>query len=102
MAPILGRVAWDHHFVPEPGRDLVVASGAAVRLDRLVRMHVAHLDRTFGHLGAMHHRNASLVAQPNTAHSTRAATTASAATTITTSLARLVWERNGLRPTPLR
>lgn len=99
MTPFLGRVARHHDLVTEPGRDLVVAAGAAVRLHRLVGVHVADLDRPVGHVGAVH---AASSLQPNTAQSTSAATTISATATITMSLLRLAWERNGLRPTPLR
>jgi hypothetical protein len=96
VAPVLGRVRRHHDLVTEPGRDLVVAAGAAVRLDRLVRVHVAHLDGAVGSARGAH------AAQPNTAQSTSAAVTTSATTTITMSLLRFAWERNGLRPTPLR
>jgi hypothetical protein len=100
VAPVVGGVTRHHHLVTEPGRDLVVAPRAPVHLHRLVRVHVTDLDRTVGNFGAM--RGHGAVAQPNTAQSTSAATTTSAAATITTSLVRLVCERNGLSPIPLR
>jgi hypothetical protein len=40
----IGRVAWHDDFVPFAFADLVVATGAAVGLRRLVRMHVANFD----------------------------------------------------------
>ena len=82
----------------EPGRDLVVAPGAAVGLQRLVGLDVANLEGPVGKFGAMHLGPN----QPNTAHSTSAAITTSATATITMSLLRFAWERNGFRPTPLR
>jgi hypothetical protein len=100
VTPFLGRVARHHDLVTEPGRDLVVAPGTPVGLHCLVGLHVTDLDRPVGHVGAVHHLRVR--AQPNTAQSTSAATTTSATTTITTSVPRLAWERNGLRPTPLR
>ena len=94
---VLGRVGRHHHFVADPGGDLMVAPRAAVGLDRLVRLHVADLDRTVGRAPGAH-----VVPQPKTAQSTSAAVTTSATATITMSLLRFAWERNGLRPTPLR
>ncbi len=45
MATRVGIVDGDDHLVALAGADLVVAPGTAVRLHRLVRLHVADLDR---------------------------------------------------------
>ena len=98
MTTVLGRVGGHHDLVAEAGRDLVVAPRAAVGLHRLVGLDVTNLDGPFGKFGAVHVGPN----QPKTAQRTSAAITASATATITMSLLRFAWERNGFRPTPLR
>ncbi len=93
MASVFRGIRRHDDLVAEPDRDLVVATRTAVRLHRLVRLHVAHFDRTVGKLRRAH---------PKMAHRTRTTTTPSATATIAMSLLRFTWERNGFRPTPLR
>jgi hypothetical protein len=93
---IFGRVERDHHFVPFARADLVVATGAPVRLVGLVRLHVPHFDPAgLGPVVLAAHRG-------NAAHSTSNATTKSAIATSAMSLRRRAWGRNGLKPTQLR
>jgi hypothetical protein len=91
---VLGRVARHDHFVAEAGRNLVIATRAAIVLDRLVRLHVADVERAGVVVRAAGH--------PKRAQSTSANTTTSAIATIAMSLRRLTCDRNGLRPTKLR
>jgi hypothetical protein len=44
MPAIRGRASWHDHLVPFAGAYLVVATGTAIRLDGLVRLHVPDLD----------------------------------------------------------
>jgi hypothetical protein len=44
MPSKIGRIDGNNNFVPEAGLNLVVASGAAIRLDGFVRLHVANLN----------------------------------------------------------
>jgi hypothetical protein len=89
VATVFGRVDRDHDLVTEAGGDLVVATGAAVGLHRLVRLDVPYLD--VGH-----------ARYPNSAQSTSAAMTTSATATIARSLPRFACARNGFNPIPLR
>src|SRR5690242_20152825 len=93
VAAKVGRVDRHHDFVALAGPDLVVATRAAVRLHRLVRLHVTDLDRVV---------EAPAAHEPNAAHTTSNATTASAMTTSAISLRRLTAGRNGLNPTTAR
>jgi hypothetical protein len=98
MTTLRGRVGGHHDLVAEAGRDLVVAPRAAIGLHRLVGLDVTDLEWPVGNFGAVH----AGPNQPNTAQRTSAAITTSATATITMSLLRFAWERNGFRPIPLR
>ena len=97
VPPFLRRAAREDHLVAEAGRDLVVAARAAVRLDRLVGLHVLDFDITVLRLPRV-----GKARQPNTAHSTSATITKNAAATIKRSVRRDACARNGLNPTVSR
>lgn len=100
MAAQVGREGGHHDLVAEPGRYLVVASRAAVRLHRFVRLDMADVHRSVRSLLRL--RSLRLLpAHPSRAQSTSAITTSNAAATKTMSLRRLTWARNGLKPTGL-
>jgi hypothetical protein len=44
MPAIGGRGSWHDHLMPFAGADLVVATGTAIRLHSLVRLHMPDLD----------------------------------------------------------
>jgi hypothetical protein len=89
MPTKIGRVDRDHDLVTQARRNLMVAAGAAVGLDCLVRLDVTHLIGVVGHQC------------PSAAHNTMAMMTTNAAETMTMSLRRLTRARNGLKPTAL-
>ena len=76
----VGRVERHDNFVPEPRLDLVVAAGAPVGLDGLVRLHVPDLDGVAVRVRRDHEKKA----QPS-----RIAMTTNAVTTIAMSVLRL-------------
>ena len=96
VPPLVDRVAGHDDHVPDPGRDLVVAARAAVRLGRLVRLHPAHLDRVRVVVLVREPVRVHRDAQPNTAHATSPRMTARAASTISRSLDRFTRFRYGL------
>jgi len=65
VASVRGCVARHDHGVPLAGRDLVIATGAAVRLGRLVGLHAAHVDAVVGVVGELvvDHRRARRLAE---------------------------------------
>lgn len=87
MTPLVRRITRHHHFVTEARRYLVIASGAAVRLDRLIRLHVLDLELVV-----------SVVGHPNIAQYMSTATTTSASATSNTSVPRFARARNGFNP----
>ena len=103
MAAIVGRAARHHHEVPLADADLVVAAGAAVLLDGLVRLHALHVDGVpvVGVVGELvvGHRVGQL---PKRAQASSSPITTSATATMTMSLERFACERNGLKPTAVR
>ena len=80
MPAKVGRVERHDDLVPEPRLDLVVAAGAPVGLDGLVRLHVPDLDGVAVRVRRGHAKKA----QPS-----RIAMTTNAATTIAMSVLRL-------------
>jgi len=93
--PPFARIgAGDDDLVTLTRADLVIAAGAAVGLDGLVRLHVPDVDRIrvvvgeamFGHRGIA-------------AHSTSRSTTTTAMATSAMSLRRCTRRPNGLKPT---
>jgi hypothetical protein len=90
VSPQIRRVDRHDDLVALAGTDLVIATGAAVHLRRLVRLHVPDLELVVGRH------------DPNTAHAMSAAMTANAATTNTMSLRRFTCVPNGLKPTTAR
>jgi hypothetical protein len=88
VTPFVWRAPGHDHLVTEARGNHVVASRTPVLLHRLVRLHVLDLEIVVG-----------VVAHPNTAHSTKAATTINAAATTSTSVPRFARARNGFKPT---
>jgi len=113
VATGLGIPDRHRHDVSLPGDDLVVAAGAAVGLERLIRLDRSHLepgDDPSGRRarGASARRCwsgsgvAVASAHPTKAHTTRTAITTKAAATTTTSVRLDTRLRKGLSPTGLR
>ncbi len=69
VAPEVRSFGRDHHEVPHPGPDVLMAAGADVGLQRLERLDTTDLDRP--------------VQRGISAHSSKPATTANAVATIT-------------------
>lgn len=94
MSAIVGCAAWNHNGVPFAGSDLVVAPGAAVSLDRFVRLHAADVDAVIGVIGELVVRH--LGDYPKNAQANSAAITNSPAATIAASPECFTRARNGL------
>jgi hypothetical protein len=94
MAPLARRGERHDDFVAFAGPDLMVATGAAVRLHGFVRLDVPHVDGFRIVVGVGQRGSA--------AHTTSNATTRSATATRMMSLRRLACGRNGFRPMRLR
>jgi hypothetical protein len=94
MTAVLGGGARHDDGVALTGPDLVVAAGAAVRLDRLVGLDQANVGGVVGVVGelVLRHRGG----YPKKAQASRAATTRSAAATIVTSPRCFTRALNGL------
>jgi hypothetical protein len=87
VASLVRRVARHHDLMAEPGWYLVVASRAAIGLQRLVGLDVRDLELVV-----------RVVRHPNIAQYTNTATTTSAIATTSTSVPRFARARNGFNP----
>ena len=69
MSTEIGCIEWNRHDVAHPGGDVPIATGAQIRLDRLVWLHLSHVDLSYRSEIGIH---PSIAHASTTAHATNA------------------------------